>query len=80
MYLLLCRSLTYAQRSQRILERKGITAVITKAPREAAANGCSYCLRIQERKKEAAMQVLQSAGLAPERLFFQQDGSIREVL
>ena len=79
MYLLLCRSLTYAQRSEKLLERKGITATITKAPREAAVNGCSYCVRIQARQKDAAVDLLRTAGLAPERMFLLDNGRVAEV-
>ena len=32
-YLLMCRSLTYAQKSVKLLERSGITAAVVKAPR-----------------------------------------------
>lgn len=79
MYLLLCRSLTYAQRSGKLLERKGITATVTKAPRETAKNGCSYCLRIPDRHREKALVLLESAGLAPERIFRLDEGRITEV-
>lgn len=79
MYLLLCRSLTYAQRCEKLLERKGITATITKAPREAAVNGCSYCLRIHPRVREQALDLLEKAGLSPDRIFFMDNGHITEV-
>ena len=42
--LILCRSLTYAQRSSRVLERAGITAVVRKAPLCVSKTGCTYCV------------------------------------
>ena len=80
MYLLLCRSLTYAQRCEKLLGQKGITAAIIKAPREAAVNGCSYCLRIHERYKETALDLLGRAGLAPDRIFRLDNGHVTEVV
>ena len=43
--LILCRSLTYAQRSSRVLERAGITAVVRKAPLSVSKTGCTYCVK-----------------------------------
>ena len=38
-YLIMCRSLTYAQRAARVLERAGIGAGIIKAPAGLTGNG-----------------------------------------
>lgn len=34
--LIMCRSLTYAQRSSQVLERAGITATVLKAPQSVS--------------------------------------------
>ena len=79
-YYLLCRSLTYAQRSVRILERAGVTGTITKMPRLPGVRGCAYGVLIDRRKKDRAVSVLSEAGLAPERIFLREaDGSVREA-
>lgn len=78
-YLLLCRSLTYAQRSARFLERKGMTAIVIKAPPAAAANGCAYALRIAARHYPYALELLQNSGLSPMRVFALENGELREV-
>lgn len=78
-YLLLCRSLTYAQRSARFLERKGVTATVIKAPPAASANGCAYALRVAERYYHTAMELLRSADLAPKRVFTVMNGELKEV-
>ena len=41
-YLLMCRSLTYAQKSVKLLERSGITAAVVKAPQGLSSSGCGY--------------------------------------
>lgn len=40
-YLIVCRSLTYAQRTAAALERAGITAHILRSPKSIAGEGCS---------------------------------------
>ena len=52
--LILCRSLTYAQRSSRALERAGITAVVRKAPLSVSKTGCTYCVKLKETQLERA--------------------------
>ncbi len=79
-YLLMCRSLTYAQRASRALEHAGITAVITKAPASATGIGCGYCVKISENKLSSALSILNQEGLGPIKIFVQEhDGSVSEV-
>lgn len=79
-YLLLCRSLTYAQRASRALERIGITAIITKAPKSVTGQGCNYCVRVAEKNLIIALSTLREAGLGPLRVFLvSHDGSVSEV-
>lgn len=56
--LILCRSLTYAQRSSRVLERAGITAVVRKAPLSVSKTGCTYCVKLKETQLERALLLL----------------------
>jgi len=79
-YLLMFRSLTYAQRGARLLERSGITATITRVPRSAAVRGCSYGVLVSPAQSERAMELLSSGGLLPERIYMRNtDGSLRET-
>lgn len=79
-YLILCKSLTYAQRTAAVLERSGIPAHIQRAPRQITSGGCSHCVKISQRSLTAAMTALQRAGLTPTRIFITEgDGSYREV-
>ena len=47
-YLIICRSLTYAQRTAAALGRAGITAHIFRTPRQIAGEGCSHCVKIRQ--------------------------------
>ena len=52
-YLIMCRSLTWAQRSAALLERSGITASVVKAPQGLSTSGCGYAISIYRRFEEA---------------------------
>ncbi|MBS7402886.1 MAG: DUF3343 domain-containing protein [Oscillospiraceae bacterium] len=79
-YLLMCRSLTYAQRASRTLEHAGITATITKAPKSATGVGCGYCVKVSEKKLAPAIAALNKAGLGPARIFMlSENGFVSEV-
>lgn len=78
-YLIMCRSLTYAQRASAALERAGITAPIFRAPQELTTMGCGYCLGIQGHRFQTALRVLDAAGVPYGRLFRDEDGRYTEV-
>ena len=79
-YLIICRSLTYAQRTARILERAGISGHIMRAPKLVAKEGCGHCVKIAERRLSDAIPALQREGMAPKQVFLQNaDGAYREV-
>ncbi|MDR3278248.1 MAG: DUF3343 domain-containing protein [Oscillospiraceae bacterium] len=79
-YLLICRSITYAQRAARALERAGITAIVTRAPQKISVDGCAYCVRVTGRYISQALVVIREAGLYPVRVFAQYaDGNLSEV-
>lgn len=52
-YLIMCRSLTAAQKSARLLERSGITAVVIKAPQHLTGRGCGYSVALHAKLNEA---------------------------
>ena len=73
-YHILCRSLTYAQRSARALERAGVMAHVMRCPKGLSAEGCSHCVKIKNNALQRAMDILSHAGLTPKRVFG-NDGS-----
>ena len=50
-YLIVCRSLTYAQRTAAALERAGISAYIMRSPKSIAGEGCSHSVKIAQDRK-----------------------------
>ena len=56
---LMCRSLTSAQKAARIIQNHGIfAATVTKAPQSANPGGCTYGVKIAERNRGAALEIL----------------------
>lgn len=79
-YLITCRSLTYAQKAARALERAGITAIVTRPPIGLSKEGCSYSIKVSEKKISHALVVLKSSGLNYNKVFMlRSDGTGKEV-
>ena len=79
-YLILCRSLTYAQRTEKALTRVGITAHILRSPKVIDSEGCSHSVKVAEHNLSNALVVLARAGLSPKRVFIMAgDGRYKEV-
>lgn len=71
-YYIMCRSLTAAQRSARLLERSGITAVVVKAPQSLSSGGCAYAVLLRRRFDEA-VALLKRNELLRGKLFSRSD-------
>lgn len=79
-YLILCRSLTYAQRTARVLEQAGIRGHVARLPRSIAGEGCGYCVKISGRNIGGALDVLRREELSPKHVYTENsDGSFSEV-
>jgi len=64
-YLLVCRSLTYAQRTVKALERAGVSAAVV---RRSGTDGCGYCVKIREKYVKNALTVLRDGELSPRKI------------
>ena len=74
-YLILARSVTYAQRMQRALAQAGIRCQIARAPRDVTDLGCAYVVRLAPDSLASALTILHREGLYPVRVFlFRHDG------
>jgi hypothetical protein len=79
-YLLTCRSLTYAQRAAKALERAGITAIVTKVPQIISTDGCGYCVKVSAKHISNALVALKNEELYPIKIFvLYADGNYNEV-
>ena len=70
-YLIIARSVTYAQRMQRALARSGIRSRIFRAR--------AYAVQIADSDLTAALTALHRESLDPVQIFLTQRGTFREV-
>lgn len=78
-YLILARSVTFAQRMQRALGRAGIRCQIFRAPRDLTNLGCAYAVRVTVNDLTSALLILHRESLNPIQVFLFQRGMYREV-
>lgn len=79
LYLIMCKSMTYAQRAARLLERSGITTAVIRAPQSLGKNGCAYAVTVR-RRWEQAVEVLRRNQQPFGKVFRKgEDGSYTEV-
>ena len=79
-YLILARSVTYAQRMQRTLEKTGIRCQIFRAPRDLTDLGCAYVLQVAVSDLPQALIAIHRESLDPVQIFLPQAGGIQEVV
>ena len=78
--LLICRSLTYAQRTAAVLERSGILTSLRRTPAALAPTGCSYAVKLPADRLTAALDRLARAELMPKSaVLLRADGTAEEV-
>ena len=76
---MLARSVTYAQRMQRVLLRSGLRCQIARAPRDLTDRGCAYVLRVAVPDLSQALIALHRESLDPVQIFLYQHGYYQEV-
>ena len=80
-YIIMSRSLTYAQRASKLLERSGITATVKRAPQSLSGNGCGYCVGVSYKHGRKAVEVLDEAGLSHGKTYMEEAyGTLREAV
>ena len=78
-YIIMCRSLTGAQRAVKLLEGSLIRAAAVKAPKHLTLGGCAYAVRLRSTPAEA-LDVLRKSGIATGKIFMTENGAeYREV-
>ncbi len=74
------RSVTFAQRGERILGAGGIGCSLQRTPRWMEEQGCGYCLRIKEQEVARAVRLLKQNGLPMRKVYCQEEkGVLREM-
>ena len=79
-YVVMCRSLSYAQRGQRLLAANNVLCSVIKAPQRVSSEGCSYGLRVKALDIDKSVLILKSSGIKVGKIFrIDKNGSFIEV-
>lgn len=72
------RSVTPAQRGQKLLQSVGIAAALQRTPRWMEERGCGYCLRLRPEDTMRAVELLRENRLAFSKIYAGADGGVEE--
>ena len=72
------RSVTLAQRGERVLAAGGIPAALQRTPRWMEERGCGYCLRLRQKSLTEAAELLRKNGVPYRKLYIHGSQGILE--
>ena len=79
-YLFTFRSVTPAQRGERLLRRAGYTCSLRRTPRWMESQGCGYSLRVSCDDIGICIRLLREQEVSFRKLYLQQEnGSLEEL-
>ena len=79
-YMITFRSVTYAQRGERVLQAGKIRCTLQRTPRWMEEQGCGYCLRLWTKELAPAAELLVREGVPYRKLYVQTaQGKLEEV-
>lgn len=74
------RSVTYAQRGERVLQGAGIGCTLQRTPKWMEQQGCGYCLRLRMGVVHRAVELLRQKQVPLRRVYVSQgDGKMKEM-
>lgn len=79
-YYITFRSVTYAQRAEKLLTGHQIRCTLLRAPRWMEEQGCGYALKIWTKELYSVVELLRQEGLTARRTYRQrEDGQLEEI-
>ncbi len=72
------RSVTPAQRGQRLLMQSGIECTLQRTPRWMEERGCGYCLRLRPGHADRAVALLRQYSLPFSKIYGETDHGTEE--
>lgn len=73
------RSITLAQRAQRVLKNAGVECVLQRTPRWMEERGCGYSLRLRGGDMRRCLELLTQNGVAYSKVYAQTDQGMEEL-
>ena len=81
MYYITFRSVTWAQRGEKLLNENRYRCQLRRTPRWMEEKGCGYCLQMMLGDIRPPVQLLRGAGLPLRKVYVQEaDGGMTEVV
>ena len=79
-YLFTFRSVTFAQKGERVLKRAGIDCFVRRTPKVLTNKECGYCLQIRPWDFQRALEQLQTAQVQFVKVYgMNYDGGFEEM-
>ena len=79
-YYITFRSVTHAQRGERVLQNAGIRCTLQRTPRWMEVQGCGYSLRLWTKDIMPGVDTLRLAGVPLRKIYVQmEDGVLEEM-
>lgn len=80
LYYITFRSVTFAQRGEKLLQRKGIRIHLMRTPRWMEEQGCGYALKLWTGDLQRVVNLLQENRIRLRKVYIQrEDGGLEEV-
>ena len=72
------RSVTPAQRGQRVLQKAGVDVILQRTPRFMEERGCGYCLRLRPGDLHRAVELVRRENVAFSKVYATVGGNLEE--
>ena len=80
LYYITFRSVTFAQRGEKLLNRNNIRCTLMRTPRWMEEQGCGYALKLRTKDVYPAAELLRENQVLMRRIYVQNsDGQLEEI-
>ncbi|MBR5479629.1 MAG: DUF3343 domain-containing protein [Clostridia bacterium] len=77
--LIILRSVTYAQRAKRVLERNGISAYVIKPEAHLVGNGCGFAVKVSDVYLAESLDILSGENFGIMKVYVPSENGYREL-
>lgn len=79
-YYITFRSVTFAQRGEKLMQKHGIRCTLQRTPRWMEEQGCGYSLRLWTTEVNRGVEILRENGIPMRKVYIQRgDGNLEEL-
>ena len=79
-YFITFRSVTFAQRAEKLLQQKNIRVTLMRTPRWMEEQGCGYALKVWTNTVSEPVSLLRESRISLRKVYAQrEDGELEEV-